>query len=107
MALVIAMAMVLGMMSITAFAGEESTYTISVDSNDTHKYDVETCFDPGMICSRETAAEAVLLDVFWDESSEILKIPAGEQVTLLGYDEGFVLAEYWGYRGYMPMDCLK
>ena len=75
--------------------------------NDTYKYDVETCFDPGVICSRETAAEAVLLDVFWDESSEILKIPAGEQVTLLGYDEGFVLAEYWGYRGYMPMDCLK
>lgn len=75
--------------------------------NDTQKYEVETCFDPAVICSRETAAEAVLLDSFWDESTEILKIPAGEQITLLGYDEGFVLAEYWGFRGYIPMEKIK
>ena len=75
--------------------------------NDTRKYDVETCFDPGVICSRETVTDAALLETFWDEGSEILKIPAGETVTLLGYDEGFALVEYWGYRGYLPMDSLN
>lgn len=75
--------------------------------NDTTRYDVETCFDPGVVCRRETACQAQLLDVFQDEASVVLTVPAGEPVTLLGYDEGFALVEYWGYRGYLPMDSLK
>ena len=75
--------------------------------NDATKYDVETCFDPALICSRQTASEAPLLDEFPDASSEILKIPAGEEITLLGYMEGFALVEYWGYRGYVAMENLR
>ena len=75
--------------------------------NDTTRYDVESCFDPGVISLRETAEQTALLTEFWDESSEILKIPAGEGITILGYDEGFAMAEYWGYRGYVSMESLK
>lgn len=75
--------------------------------NDITRYEVETCFDPGVIQLRETGSEAALLESFWDETTEILKIPAGEPVTLLGYDEGFALVEYWGYRGYIPMEAMK
>ena len=75
--------------------------------NDTVKYEVETCFDPGVIQLRETASEAALLESFWNETTEVLNIPAGEPVTLLGYDEGFALVEYWGYRGYIPMETMK
>lgn len=75
--------------------------------NDRQKYDVETVFDPGVICRRNTKDDTALLDTFWDADSEILQIPAGESVTLLGYDEGYALAEYWGYRGWISMDHLQ
>lgn len=75
--------------------------------NDATRYDVESCFDPGVISLRETEDQTALLTEFWDESSEILKIPAGEGITILGYDEGFAMAEYWGYRGYVSMESLK
>ena len=75
--------------------------------NDTKKYEVETCFDPEVICLRETVSDAPLLDAFWDEASLVLTVPAGENVTLLGCDDGFALVEYWGYRGYIPMESLK
>jgi hypothetical protein len=35
-----------------------------------------------------------------------LEIPEGECVTRLGYREEYILAEYWGYRGYLPTDAL-
>ena len=37
----------------------------------------------------------------------ILVVPEGEFVTLLGYKEGFAMAEYWGYRGWITLDDLK
>lgn len=74
--------------------------------NDTRKYDVETCFDPGVIAARRTGKEAVLLEHIRDGAAEILKIPEGELVTLLGYEEGFAMVEYWGYRGYLPLERL-
>ena len=44
MALVIAMAMVLGMMSITAFAAKGDSHTITVPTDDTHTYAVYQIF---------------------------------------------------------------
>lgn len=70
--------------------------------NDTDKYDVETCFDPGVIARRCVTKDVSLLETFWEPDSVILKIPAGEGVTLLGYIEEYALVEYWGYRGYVP-----
>lgn len=75
--------------------------------NDTTGYEVETCFDPGLIALRQTSRAVPLYRVHWDSGSEILKIPAGEYVTLLGFDEGYALVEYWGYRGYITMDAFR
>lgn len=75
--------------------------------NDTRKYDVETCFDPSVISRHHVSVDTSLLEEFWDESSVILQIPAGEAVTVLGFAEEYALAEYWGYRGYVPMRDLK
>lgn len=69
--------------------------------NDTVKYEVESCFDPGLICRKYMAEDALLLESPREADSSILQIPAGELVTILGYDGEFVLAEYWGYRGYL------
>ena len=74
--------------------------------NDTQKYDVEVGFDPAVISRRYIETELELLEVFWDPSTEILKIPAGESVTLLGYREEYSMVEYWGYRGYLPTEAL-
>lgn len=70
--------------------------------NDTQRYDVETCFDPGVIGFRILGEESHLLEHFSEPESRILTIPEGETVTLLGYDEEYSLVEYWGYRGYIP-----
>lgn len=75
--------------------------------NDTQKYDVEVGFDPGVISGYYTKSEVDLLEVFWDPSTVILKIPAGERVTLLGYLEEYSMVEYWGYRGYLPTESLS
>ena len=74
--------------------------------NDTQKYDVEVGFDPAVISRHYTKSELDLLDVFWDPSTVILKIPAGEGVMLLGYREEYSMVEYWGYRGYLPTESL-
>lgn len=74
--------------------------------NDTQKYDVEVGFDPAVISRRYTETGLDLLEVFWDPSTVILKIPAGEGVTLLGYREEHSMVEYWGYRGYLPTESL-
>ncbi len=74
--------------------------------NDTTKYDVETCFDPGVITRRCVGGDTPLLLNGSDEAV-VLTIPAGEGITVLGYEEGFVLAEYWGYRGYVALDDLR
>lgn len=74
--------------------------------NDTRKYDVEICFDPGLISGIKVANDAPVLKQYWDPHSELLTVPAGEYVTLLGYVEEFALIEYWGYRGYLSMDNL-
>lgn len=75
--------------------------------NDKQKYDVEDCFEPVLISRWYTVEEVKLLDVFWDVSTEILTIPAGEPVTLLGYREEYAMVEYWGYRGYLPTALLR
>lgn len=75
--------------------------------NDTRKYDVETCFDPGVISRQYIKQETPLLESFWDEGTQILRIPGGEPVTLLGYEEGYALVEYWGYRGYVRMEDIE
>lgn len=69
--------------------------------NDNQKYEVETCFDPAIICHRQLTEEAVLLERHWVDGSDILTVPAGETVTLLGFDEEYAMIEYWGYRGYI------
>mgnify|MGYP003308768373 CR=1 FL=1 len=75
--------------------------------NDTKQYDVETCFDPGCIAQRALQTAAPLLKEFWQYDSDILTIPAGESVTILGYDEEYALVEYWGYRGYVPQASFQ
>lgn len=75
--------------------------------NDTRKYEVETCFDPGVISRWYTQKETCLLESFWDEGTVVLCIPNGEPLTLLGYDEGYALVEYWGYRGYVSMEDME
>ena len=74
--------------------------------NDTQKYDVEDSFDPGLISRKYATFDMELLEMFWDPATVILKIPAGEGVTLLGYREEYSLVEYWGYRGYVPTASL-
>ena len=75
--------------------------------NDTQRYEVETCFDPGGVASKYLRQDASLLEAYWVENSVILQIPTEERVTLLGYMEEFALVEYWGYRGYLPSELLK
>lgn len=74
--------------------------------SDTVSYDVETCFDPAVISLRKMGESTDLLPTFREKWSKILTIPAGESVTLLGYDEEYSLVEYWGYRGYVPTEAL-
>lgn len=74
--------------------------------NDIQTYDVEECFDPALISRQYTVQEAELLDVFGDDSTGILTIPAGEPVTLLGFRGEYSMVEYWGYRGYLPTHLL-
>lgn len=69
--------------------------------NDNQKYEVETCFDPAAICHRRLKEDALLLERHWVDGSDILTVPAGETVTLLGFDEEYAMIEYWGYRGYI------
>ena len=75
--------------------------------NDIQRYDVETCFDPGVIHRREILQDTSLLEHLWEPTSQIIHVPAESNVTVLGYDEGFALAEFWGYRGYISMEYLK
>lgn len=75
--------------------------------NDTRKYDVETCFDPGVISRRYTGETVPLLKAFHETDSVVLQIPAGEAVTLLGFAEEYSLVEFWGYRGYVPTASLQ
>ena len=74
--------------------------------NDTQKYDVEDCFDPGVIDRRYLRQDTPLLKIYWEADSKILQIPSEESVTLLGYMEEYALVEYWGYRGYVPAAVL-
>ena len=74
--------------------------------NDTQKYDVEDCFDPGVITLRTVSRDTKLLKRFYEPESTVLTVPEGERITLLGYKEGFVMAEFWGYRGWIHMEHL-
>ncbi len=74
--------------------------------NDTTKYDVESCFDPGVIARRYVATQTSLLEQYWEEPV-VLTVPVGEAVTVLGYQEEYVMAEYWGYRGYIAQKDLR
>lgn len=74
--------------------------------NDTQKYDVEDCFDPGVISPRYLRQETTLLETYGEPDSGILRIPEAEKVALLGYREEYALVEYWGYRGYVPTELL-
>ncbi len=74
---------------------------------DTQKYEVETCFDPARISPQRLTASTPLYTMPSQEAGEILTIPEGAQVWLLGYDGGFALVGYWGYRGYLPAEALQ
>ena len=75
--------------------------------NDTQRYEVETCFDPGIIGPRYVQQDVSLLEAYWEPDGVILQIPSEERVTLLGYMEEYALVEYWGYRGYVPSALLE
>lgn len=75
--------------------------------NDTNQYDVETCFDPGCITRKSISLDSPLLKGLRQNDSIILTIPAGDDVTLLGYAEEYALVEYWGYRGYVSQTVLQ
>ena len=70
---------------------------------DTDSYDVETCFDPGVLSVWYADCEEFITLREWPNMSapEITKIPAGEAVTLLGYIEEFAYVQYHGQRGYV------
>lgn len=59
-----------------------------------------------MITLRTVNRDTKLLKRFYEPESTILTVPEGEQITLLGYKEGFVMAEFWGYRGWIDMEHL-
>lgn len=75
--------------------------------NDTTKYEVESCFDPSVIARGVVVEQTDLLDRSREPDAVILSIPAGENVTLLGYEEEFALVEFWGYRGYITRASLS
>ena len=75
--------------------------------NDTTRYDVETCLDPSMISLWTAAKKAVLWDTVAQTHKEILQIPAGDSVTLLGSSGEYAMVEYWGYRGYILLADLN
>lgn len=75
--------------------------------NDKDKYQVETCFDPGLIARKTIQTETRLLEDPRDDAGVILTVPAGEGVTFLGFREEYALVEYWGYRGYIPFENME
>jgi len=76
--------------------------------NDTRRYDVETVFDPEIISLRQIQPEdsASVFSLPSDAETPICTIPAGETVTLLGYDEGFALISWMGIRGFVCLECI-
>lgn len=74
--------------------------------NDNQTYDVETCFDPAIICRMRVTEDCVLLKNIWNSADNVLTIPAQTDVTLLGYLEEYAMVEYWGYRGYIPSSII-
>ncbi len=76
---------------------------------DVDDYDVETVFDPALIsCRYADCQEYLTLRICPDVGAEeILRIPADARVILLGYEEGFAMVDYWGYRGYVLAEYLR
>lgn len=76
---------------------------------DTQDYPVETVFDPAVISLwYADCQEFITLRHAPDTGAEaITRIPAGEELTLLGYDGDFALVEYEGLRGYVLSSYLS
>ncbi len=70
---------------------------------DTQSYDVEQVFDPAAVSTWYADCEEFI--TLREEPSlagkEILKIPAGQALTVLGWTGEFALADYLGHRGYV------
>ena len=64
-------------------------------------------FDPARISPQRLTASTPLYTMPSQEAGEILTVPEGAQVWLLGYDGSFALVDYWGYRGYLPTEALQ
>lgn len=76
--------------------------------NDTVRYEVELEFDPAVV-SRWYAdcAEFLSLRASPEVTAQALaRIPAGEEVTLLGFSGDFAMVDHQGRRGYVLADYL-
>lgn len=76
--------------------------------SDNTDYPVEECFDPGVISQwYANCNEFISLRSQPDTSAEVLiRIPAGEEMTLLGYSGNFAMVDYDGRQGYVLQDYI-
>jgi len=76
---------------------------------DSVRYDVETCFDPGIISTwYADCREFISLRREPDTAAPVLdRIPVRETCTLLGYHEEFAYVDFRGQRGYVLSSYLK
>lgn len=76
---------------------------------DSETYDVDEYFDP--VCISQWIAECeeyISLRTAPDTQAEvIIRIPAGEEMTMLGFDERFALVKYRNQTGYVLRDYIK
>lgn len=77
--------------------------------SDTVEYPVEQCFDPAVISLWYADCEEYITLRSEPERSagETTRIPAGEEVTLLGYSGEFAMVDYQGLRGYVLSSYLS
>lgn len=77
--------------------------------SDTVEYPVEECFDPALISQWYADCQEYLSlrEAPDTGASTVIRIPAGEEVTLLGYSEAFALVDYKGLRGYVLTSYLS
>lgn len=71
--------------------------------SDEEDYPIEECFDPGLVSQwYADCNEYISLRTQPDTSAEVItRIPAGDVMTLLGYDNDFSMVSYNGQQGYV------
>ena len=76
--------------------------------SDIDSYEVETVLEPAAFSLWVSDCEEFISLRTWPgtEADVVCRIPDGEELLLLGYDEGFALVQWMGFRGYVLMDYI-